>query len=54
MSVRDLIPWSRGNNQAPSIYRDERWTHSCPCIGMSTGSSTKSFEISARPRCSVV
>jgi HSP20 family protein len=23
MSVRDLIPWSRGNNQAPSIYRDE-------------------------------
>jgi HSP20 family protein len=21
MSVRDLIPWSRGNNQAPTIYR---------------------------------
>jgi HSP20 family protein len=21
MSVRDLIPWSRGNNQAPAIYR---------------------------------
>jgi HSP20 family protein len=21
MSVRDLIPWSRGNNQAPNIYR---------------------------------
>ncbi|RJT23481.1 Hsp20/alpha crystallin family protein [Mesorhizobium waimense] len=23
MSVRDLIPWSRGNSQAPSIYRGE-------------------------------
>ncbi|QND64653.1 Hsp20/alpha crystallin family protein [Mesorhizobium loti] len=21
MSVRDLIPWNRGNNQAPSVYR---------------------------------
>ena len=21
MSVRDMIPWSRGNNQAPSVYR---------------------------------
>ena len=21
MSVRDLIPWNRGNNQAPTIYR---------------------------------
>jgi HSP20 family protein len=21
MSVRDLIPWNRGNNQAPNIYR---------------------------------
>jgi len=23
MSVRDLIPWNRGNNQAPAIYRGE-------------------------------
>ncbi|CAH1696180.1 Hsp20/alpha crystallin family protein [Hyphomicrobiales bacterium] len=23
MSVRDLIPWGRNNNQAPSVYRDE-------------------------------
>lgn len=23
MSVRDLVPWSRGNNQAPSLYRSE-------------------------------
>jgi HSP20 family protein len=23
MSVRDLIPWNRGNNQAPTIYRSE-------------------------------
>ena len=23
MSVRDLIPWNRGNNQAPAIYRSE-------------------------------
>jgi HSP20 family protein len=23
MSVRDLIPWSRGNDHAPSIYRGE-------------------------------
>ena len=23
MSVRDLIPWSRGNNQAPTIYRGD-------------------------------
>ncbi|PSJ56257.1 Hsp20/alpha crystallin family protein [Pseudaminobacter soli (ex Li et al. 2025)] len=23
MSVRDLIPWSRGNNQAPGLYRGE-------------------------------
>ncbi|AZO28478.1 MULTISPECIES: Hsp20/alpha crystallin family protein [unclassified Mesorhizobium] len=23
MSVRDLIPWSRGGSQAPSIYRNE-------------------------------
>jgi HSP20 family protein len=23
MSVRDLIPWNRGNNQAPTIYRNE-------------------------------
>lgn len=22
MSVRDLIPWNRGNNQVPSLYRD--------------------------------
>lgn len=23
MSVRDLIPWNRSNNQAPAFYRDE-------------------------------
>lgn len=23
MSVRDLIPWSRGSNQAPSLYRSD-------------------------------
>jgi HSP20 family protein len=23
MSVRDLIPWSRGGSQAPSIYRSD-------------------------------
>jgi HSP20 family protein len=23
MSVRDLIPWNRGNNQAPAIYRGD-------------------------------
>lgn len=23
MSVRDLIPWSRGNNQAPTMYRGD-------------------------------
>jgi len=23
MSVRDLIPWSRGNNQAPTTYRGD-------------------------------
>ncbi|MFG1192672.1 Hsp20/alpha crystallin family protein [Xanthobacter flavus] len=23
MSVRDLIPWGRNNNQTPSVYRDE-------------------------------
>ena len=23
MSVRDLIPWNRGNNQSPTIYRSE-------------------------------
>jgi HSP20 family protein len=23
MSVRDLIPWNRGTNQAPALYRDE-------------------------------
>ena len=23
MSVRDLIPWGRSNNHAPSVFRDE-------------------------------
>jgi HSP20 family protein len=23
MSVRDLIPWGRSNNRAPSVYRDD-------------------------------
>jgi HSP20 family protein len=23
MSVRDLMPWGRGNNQTPSVYRDD-------------------------------
>ncbi|WP_026227835.1 Hsp20/alpha crystallin family protein [Hoeflea sp. 108] len=23
MSVRDLIPWNRGNNQMPTVFRDE-------------------------------
>ena len=23
MSVRDLIPWGRSNNRAPSVYRND-------------------------------
>ncbi|HWK64053.1 MAG TPA: Hsp20/alpha crystallin family protein [Rhizobiaceae bacterium] len=34
MSVRDLVPWSRGNNQAPSLYRSDELD---PFLGLHRG-----------------